>query len=87
MSLYHCSCGDKTDVIDTRNSYQRLRRRRKCKNGHRFSTVEVPLEATAELKAMIHFWATETGIIDDDFIFYAGLQIDKIMLGVPIPDG
>lgn len=86
MSLYHCVCGEKTDVIDTRSSYKRLRRRRKCKAGHRFSTIEVPLESTTDVKKMVTFWATEIGEIDTDMIVSISESIDQIMLGTHPPD-
>lgn len=87
MSLYMCECGEKTYVIDTRSSYKRLRRRRKCKScGHRFSTVEVPLEATEQLKNVVEHWTNE--IEDGDEIAgYLIAEIHRIMLGTtPPPD-
>ncbi len=88
MSLYHCSCGEKTDVIDTRCSYKRLRRRRKCKQNHRFSTVEVPLEATKQLKELILWASRQEEAFDSDMVLYVETQIEEIMLGTPpIMDG
>lgn len=87
MSLYQCSCGEKTEVIDTRTAYKRLRRRRKCKAGHRFSTVEVPLESTTNLKDLVLFWARETGQEDLEMLTAMNNCVDRIMLGIPIPDG
>ncbi|MEO3387339.1 hypothetical protein [Mesorhizobium sp. CAU 1741] len=50
MTKFRCSeCGGvDTDVIDTQRSAAfRIRRRRKCKCGHRFSTVEIPVDEYA----------------------------------------
>jgi transcriptional regulator NrdR family protein len=47
MTAFRCqSCGGvNTEVIDTRRSAAfRIRRRRKCDCGHRFTTVEIPVE-------------------------------------------
>lgn len=38
-------CGSKTDVKDSRPEKGKIRRRRECKNGHRFSTHESVLKA------------------------------------------
>ncbi len=84
MSHYQCSCGATTNVIDTRRSYKRLRRRRECGNNHRFSTVEVPLDTVVKLKELVFFWANAIG--DDDMISHLNTSIDNIMLGTPPPD-
>lgn len=87
MSQYHCGeCGSTTSVIDTRPSFLRLRRRRKCPNGHRASTIEVPLDTTQQLKGLVAFWAQETGQ-DPEFVSTISSRIDEIMLGKPPPDG
>lgn len=47
MTAFRCrSCGGvDTEVIDTRRSAAfRIRRRRKCKCGNRFTTYEIPAE-------------------------------------------
>ena len=36
-------CGKGGDVIDSRPTADGQRRRRECLNGHRFTTVELPL--------------------------------------------
>jgi hypothetical protein len=84
MSQYLCSCGDQTDVIDTRRSSKRLRRRRKCPQGHRFSTLEVPLDSGPRLKALVLFWAQELG--DPEMAEHLNQGIDMILLGTPLPD-
>lgn len=87
MSLYHCAeCGSPTSVIDTRPSFARLRRRRKCPHNHRVSTIEIPLTATEEIKGLMAFWAQETGQ-DQDFVSNLNSRVDEIMLGKPPPDG
>ena len=37
-------CGAETSVVETRLREQGLTRRRKCANGHRFTSVEVTLD-------------------------------------------
>lgn len=37
-------CGERTEVIDARVYDKYMRRRRKCECGHRFSTIEVPID-------------------------------------------
>lgn len=52
MSYFRCvSCGSlKTEVIDNQASGAfRRRRRRKCVCGHRFSTIELPVDEFALL--------------------------------------
>ncbi len=54
MSYFRCvSCGSlKTEVIDNQSSGAfRRRRRRKCTCGHRFSTIELPLDELSLLNA------------------------------------
>ncbi len=84
MSQYRCSCGAKTEVIDTRPSYTRLRRRRKCSENHRFSTVEIPLDTVLRLKELILFWAN--ALEEDDMVEHMNRNIDIIMLGMPSTD-
>jgi hypothetical protein len=87
MSQYQCAqCGSTTNVIDTRPTHRRLRRRRKCPHGHRFSTIEVPIEVAGDLRGLIAFWAKETEQ-DADFILLLNGRIDEIVLGKPPPDG
>lgn len=88
MSLYHCAeCGGQTSVIDTRPSYRRLRRRRKCPNGHRFSTVEIPMDARQQLKDLILWAARQTDAQgDDDLVAYIDGKTDHILFGTLEPD-
>jgi transcriptional regulator NrdR family protein len=85
MSLYHCTCGLSSAVMDTRVSHQRLRRRRRCPADHRFSTLEVPLEARDKLIEII-VWSAERAAHDgEDLRSFVGEQVDHILLGKPLP--
>jgi transcriptional regulator NrdR family protein len=84
MSSFNCSCGQKTSVIDTRDTNDRLKRRRKCPNDHRFNTVEVPLEARDKLIDII-VWSAQRSTIDGDLNSFVGEQVDHILLGKPLP--
>ncbi len=84
MSSFNCTCGEKTSVIDTRDTNDRLKRRRKCSMGHRFHTIEVPLEARDKLIEII-VWSAERSTIDQDLNSFVGEQVDHILLGKPLP--
>ena len=44
-------CGQETDVIDSRQgAFGSIRRRRKCRRGHRFSTYETSMETLATVE-------------------------------------
>lgn len=79
MGKYFCQCGEGTDVVETRISYKRIRRRRKCPNGHTLTTVEVPHETPKRLKELAK-WFGKQGL-DPDVVSYANAQIDEIVLG------
>lgn len=52
MSGLDCpECGSPTDVMDSRPRSGEIRRRRRCKNGHRFSTKEIVITAAAPRQA------------------------------------
>jgi transcriptional regulator NrdR family protein len=78
MSQYRCpECGESSSVIETRASQNSLRRRRKCANFHRFTTLEVPGDAPKKLVELVQ-WAVRNNITDD-FTGY----VTEIMLGLP----
>lgn len=87
MSQYLCpDCGEDTKVTDTRPSYSRLRRRRVCSDkSHKFSTVEVPLDAPEKIVELIQFAVESvrdaTGDMSLDMIAYARAQAREILLG------
>lgn len=82
MSHYSCpECSGSTTVIETRLSHSRLRRRRKCPNGHRFSTLELPHDTTTKVIELIT-WLTKQNL-DSETADYARSQIGSIMLGIP----
>lgn len=90
MSQYLCpDCGEDSQVIETRPSYNRLRRRRKCngKKAHRFSTIEVPLNGPARIEGLIRF-ALENTYPDDsedmrqDMLEYVKSEAHEILLGL-----
>ena len=87
MSGYLCpDCGQKSHVVDSRTSGIRLRRRRKCDGqGHKFSTIEVGLDAREKIKSLME-WVTTVRWMDEDTHFYINEQIDHIMLGTPLSD-
>lgn len=83
MSQYLCpECSTDSMVIETRPSYNRLRRRRKCRNGHRFSTVEVPLEAPEQIVELMTFAIENQHDMDDDMIAYVKERAREIILGL-----
>lgn len=88
MSQYLCpQCKIDSNVVDTRPSYNRLRRRRICKNGHKFSTVEVPLDAPEQIVQLVS-WVAENDI--EDLQDYLRIQVREILLGLQEqeePDG
>jgi transcriptional regulator NrdR family protein len=90
MSQYLCpECQVDSNVIDTRPSYNRLRRRRVCKNGHKFSTIEVPMNAP-ELIVDLMTWASQNDMSDPDMVAYLRDQVRETMLGLTEqeePDG
>ena len=85
MSHYSCpECQGTTTVIETRLSNSRLRRRRKCiKEGHRFSTIEVPLDTAQRMTELVK-WLTQH--IGPELAEYAHEQVGAIMLGNSIDD-
>lgn len=92
MSQYLCpECGSDSKVAETRPSYNRLRRRRLCdQHKHRFSTVEVPIDAPEKIVTMIAFGLSnilqEDGTVDlemfDDMQSYMRSQTREILLGL-----
>lgn len=83
MGKYYCPvCQTGTDVVETRPSYKRVRRRRSCPNPeckHRFATVEVPHDTPKKLKDLAN-WFGKQGL-DHDLVLYARAEIDSIVLG------
>jgi transcriptional regulator NrdR family protein len=78
MSQYQCpECQASSSVIETRAASGNLRRRRKCPNGHRFSTMEVAADVPAKIVELVH-WAVKHGITDN-FEQY----VNEIFLGLP----
>ncbi len=82
MSHYSCpECSGSTTVIETRLSNSRLRRRRKCSNNHRFSTIEIPHEATQKIDELITWLSKQN--LDSEIADYARGQVASIMTGIP----
>lgn len=82
MGKYFCEqegCSEPTQVVETRISYARLRRRRECAAGHRFATIEVPHSTPKQLKELTD-WFSKQGL-DPDLVAYAKSEIDSILLG------
>lgn len=83
MSRYLCpECNETSSVIETRPSQRRLRRRRSCKNGHRFSTIEVPLTAEQQLVELLD-WGFKNGSPDDETLDYLKSEMKRILAGMP----
>lgn len=78
MSQYLCpECDGGSSVIETRASHSNLRRRRKCANGHRFSTIEVAADVAPKIVQLVQ-WAVRNNITDD-FEKY----VQEILQGLP----
>lgn len=79
MSQYLCPiCQADSNTVDTRPYHSRLRRRRKCKNGHRFSTLEVPADVIERLDSLLE-WMMEQQP-DPDVFEYIKRQTRRIIL-------
>lgn len=78
MSQYSCpQCQSDTNVVDSRSFHRRIRRRRRCKNNHRFSTIEISADAQKELNELLQ-WALENEP-NEDSTEYLQFQIKKIL--------
>lgn len=87
MGKYFCEqegCSEPTQVVETRISYARIRRRRECTKGHRFATVEVPHTTPKKLKGLAD-WFGKQGL-DPELVDYAKSEIDSILLGKLDPE-
>jgi transcriptional regulator NrdR family protein len=85
MSHYSCpECSGSTTVTETRTSYAHVRRRRRCSNGHRFSTIEIPHDTSERMAGLIN-WLSRQRVIDDDIAAYAHAQLDHIVYGKVLP--
>lgn len=81
MGRFACpECSGPTSVIETRLSNIRLKRRRVCLNGHRFTTLEIPVDCQRKLKELVS-WFEKQGL-HSEFVDYAKTQIDNILLGI-----
>lgn len=92
MSQYLCpECGSDSRVVETRPSYNRLRRRRLChQHKHKFSTVEVPIDAPEKIVNLMQFGLSnilqEDGTVDMDMLedmkSYMRTETREILLGL-----
>lgn len=81
MSHYGCPiCSEPTSVIETRLSKSRLRRRRRCVNNHRFTTLELPHDTGKRAVGLVK-WLTKN--LDPEIAGYAQEEIRAIMAGIP----
>jgi hypothetical protein len=86
MGKYFCpECSGISGVVETRISFARLKRRRSCQNGHRFTTVEVPHKAPKEINKLVD-WLIAQGL-NPEIGSYAKEQVGHILLGKPLEDG
>ena len=80
MSHYSCPvCTGLTSVIETRVSKKGLRRRRRCGQDHRFTTIELPHDTGKRITGLIS-WLTKQGL-DPDLVEYAQEELKAIMSG------
>lgn len=84
MSQYLCpECGSDSQVLETRPSYSRLRRRRLCQqNSHKFSTIEVPLTAPQQIDDLFRFAIDNHHDQGEDMIAYVQAQLREILHGL-----
>lgn len=83
MSQYLCpTCSADSNVIDTRPSYNRLRRRRVCKQKHKFSTIEVPMDAPEQIVDLVQWAVQEQASLGEDLLPYIRSQVREILLGL-----
>lgn len=81
MSHYSCPiCSGSSSVIETRASNARLRRRRTCGEGHRFTTIELPHETPKKLKELVG-WLGKQGL-DPEIVDYAKEELGVILFGL-----
>lgn len=82
MSHYSCTtCGAATTVIETRVSFSNIRRRRKCFNEHKFTTVELPHDTADRIASLID-WLGKQGL-DPELVEYGQDMLKAIMRGDP----
>lgn len=63
-----------------------MKRRRSCKNGHRFTTIEVPHKAPKKINELVD-WLQKQGL-NPDIADYAKEQVGQILLGkLPMDEG
>ncbi len=83
MSQYLCpECSVDSNVIDARPYYNRMRRRRKCKKHHKFSTIEVPADTPEQIVNLVQWLIEEQASLEDALIPYLRSQVREIMLGL-----
>lgn len=86
MGKYYCpECSGISGVVETRISYARLKRRRACKAGHRFTTIEIPHDTPKKINQLVD-WLQKQGL-DPDITAYAKEQVGQILLGKGDTDG
>lgn len=82
MGKYSCpECSGITGVVETRPSNGRLKRRRACKQGHRFTTVEIPHTAPKQIFELLK-WLK----LDPDLMDYAKHKISHMLLNTPLDE-
>lgn len=81
MSHYSCPvCTGSTSVIETRISQKGLRRRRSCRGGHRFTTIELPHDTGKRVTGLIN-WLTKQHWFDEDLVDYTKDELKAILSG------
>ncbi len=78
MSQALCpECQATSNVIETRAAFNSLRRRRRCTNSHKFTTIEVSNETPKKIVELVQ-WAIRNGVTEN-FEQY----VHEVMFGLP----
>lgn len=87
MSHYLCpECGQKTGVYDTRPHGPILKRRRKCPQGHRFTTFEIHGLSLEKLSQLIDWTFGQNSDVDPDMVEYFKEEARKTLLATAEED-
>jgi transcriptional regulator NrdR family protein len=70
-------CKQPSFIIETRAAHDSLRRRRKCVNNHRFSTLEVAADTPAKIIELVQ-WAVRNNVTEN-FEQY----VNEILFNIP----
>lgn len=78
MSQALCpECQSTSNVVETRAAFNSLRRRRRCIQGHKFSTIEVSNDTPKRIVELVA-WAIRNDITDN----FEGL-VTEVLFNIP----